>query len=256
MKIFLFIIILFGLLLGYQQLLQSVESFETMEEVLPKVYICLTTIPERLTSEHFQNVITSLLQQTYPFHQIMLNIPYVFQKTGEKYPSIPSWVENHSKITVNRCQDDGPSTKLLGSFNQISSDDVIVIVDDDIIYREECVSKLMKEWQNHSNSVISHAVSKRAKFVEVMGFGGYLFQKKLLEGIGRYYHPKSCYKVDDTWISVFLYNHHIPVVKTKGNVWEVSAYRDKTDEHPKWEELCNDKEKNKIIDQCIQEVIQ
>lgn len=256
MKIFLCVFMIV-MLLSLWWSMKQVESFidSTPETPSPLIHICLTTIPERLTSEHFQNVISSLLKQTYSFHRIILNIPYVFEKTGERYPQVPSWLENHSKIYVNRCEDAGPSTKLLGSFEEIPMEDIIMIVDDDIIYREECLAKLMEEWNKHPTSVISHCVSKRDNFLEVMGFGGYLFQKKLLKGIERYYHPKVCYKVDDTWISVYLYNHNIPVVKTKGEVWDISAYRDKTDEHPKWDELCNDKKKNKIIQQCIQAVI-
>lgn len=255
--LFLLLLVVVGVILVVTKRNLFRESFQNPlpTSIIPhEVHVCLTTIPERLVSTHFQNVIRSLLRQQFPIKRIILNIPHVFQKTGQPYPDIPAWIKKQEKIVINRCDDQGPATKLLGSFELIPEEDVIVIVDDDIIYREECIQRLYQQWQHHPEAVISHAIMNRESFKEVMGFGGYMFQKKVLNGILNYPHPTSCMKVDDTWISAFLSSHHIPVIKTPGRVWSISAYQDKTDQHPKWDELCNDEGKNNIIAQCIQDM--
>lgn len=230
------------------------ESYDEDEEN-KNVYICLTTIPERLVSNHFKNVIESLLHQTIAFNKIILNIPYHFKRTNEPYPDIPEWITTNSKIMVNRCEDKGPATKFLGSWSILDDDAIIMVGDDDIVYKPYTLQQLYETWLQHKQSVISHATKKRFEgYTEIQGFGGYLFQKQLLNGLDTYAMPSICQAVDDTWISSFIYNHHISVIKTEGDIWN-SVDRPKSDEHPKWFELCKDPNKEKIIAQCLVETI-
>lgn len=230
----------------------SKESFVNENEI----YVTITTIPERLVSNHFKKCIGSILNQTKSFNKIVLNIPYVYKRTGERYPEIPDWITREKKIIVNRCDDYGPATKLLGGWKVIPEDALILIADDDIIYRENALYLLYREWLQNKNSVVGHSVKERFKgFKEVLGYASNLFPKKLLTGIDTYPMPKSCVCVDDTWISSYLYKKHINVVKIQGSPWENAVDGDETDTHPKWFELTNDKEKKNKIISCIKDTV-
>ena len=80
--------------------------------------VTMTTLPERIISNHFKKVINSLLNQSLKPKYIILNIPYLYK--NKKY-IIPNWITKNRNIKINRCEDKGPATKFLGSLNLIPS---------------------------------------------------------------------------------------------------------------------------------------
>lgn len=115
------------------------------------IVITLTTIPGRLNSVYNYNMkycIESLLNQTYTGeYQIHINIPNIYNKTGEKY-SIPKWLKQirDPRLKIYRTKDYGSITKLIPTLRRTKGDDrsIIIVVDDDIVYHPELITEHIK----------------------------------------------------------------------------------------------------------------
>jgi len=115
-----------------------------------KVILTLTTIPERLSFDHdlgLKRVIYSLINLKYNNYEIHFNIPKVNKRTGEEYV-IPEWlkfINGREKLRIFRTEDYGPSTKLLPTLNRIDDpNQLIIIVDDDLIYESRLIESHLK----------------------------------------------------------------------------------------------------------------
>lgn len=100
-----------------------------------KVVFSFTTSPTRI--KKCGTMIRSILYQTVRPDLILLNIPEVFERTGEYY-EIPD--EVNELVTVNICEHDyGPGTKIVPTItylreNEWDEDTMIIYGDDDIRY--------------------------------------------------------------------------------------------------------------------------
>jgi len=108
--------------------------------------ITLTTIPTRLQSKYGYDIkycLDSLLEQNHEDYEVHLNIPYIFKRTGEEY-IIPDWMENYTnndKFNLFRTEDYGSATKLIPTLERTEDEDIIVVVDDDIVYHPEMLNE-------------------------------------------------------------------------------------------------------------------
>ena len=130
------------------------------------IVVTLTTIPTRLVNEYHgdQGMISSiksLINQTYSDYKIYLNIPKVFKLTGEEY-IIPEWLLNlantEDKLELyTGLEDLGPSTKLIPTIRRITNpEDLIIVVDDDVVYHPEMVKEHVKNQSNFSEAVVGY----------------------------------------------------------------------------------------------------
>ena len=171
-----------------------------------KVYASFTSIPPRLNNT--ENVIKSLLNQTYPIKKIIFNIPIgTFKRTGEEY-FVPEYLEKYKdKVEVVRCKEYGPGTKLLGGLDRIPYDSFIYVIDDDLTYPknhlERLVSHLDDDTDVVSNTLCSDFIMDRRG---VCGYSGFIVDRTILDNIYDFFDtlPKECYTVDDVWISEYL----------------------------------------------------
>ena len=87
-----------------------------------KFCITLTTIPSRLNTIH--KTIESIQRQTLKPNKIFLNIPYEYYRfpgitiSNEKLINLES-----DLVEINRCEDFGPATKIMGSLNKVKDFD-------------------------------------------------------------------------------------------------------------------------------------
>ena len=134
--------------------------------------VSLTSSPSRLP--HIEPVLQSLLAQTVKPKAIYLNLPDVFERTGESY-TIPSWFSNYTdRVILNRCGKDlGPITKLVPALSRIDlSEDVwIVTADDDIA----AIPYTLETYQRIVETTMS--TEKRA-----IGLGGTFFNRTKMYG--------------------------------------------------------------------------
>tara|TARA_Y100000389_G_scaffold66272_1_gene62373 strand:- start:2911 stop:3756 length:846 start_codon:yes stop_codon:yes gene_type:complete len=216
-------------------------------------YITFTTIPSRVSnpwfSKNLRNTISQLGNET-----IILNVPDESHK-GEKY-LIPKTVTNlqGSNFKINKCGKDlGPITKLIPTLELqfIPDDAVIIVIDDDIKYRNLTFKRLTKSVLTHPDGVSSMCDD------QVEGFKGFAFKKSIMKGITQLVIPNKCKRIDDDVIQKFIKYHKIPiyVVEYPGmasdstNGFKICSTHDTTI-HPKWEELRDDN-RDKIREQCI-----
>ncbi|CEL99795.1 unnamed protein product [Vitrella brassicaformis CCMP3155] len=106
------------------------------------VYIALTTIPSRLSE--LKTYLVQLEKQTYPIHEVLLSVPYVFKRTGEPYPDpLPAYLTDGTlrRTRVIRGEDYGPATKFLMPLKEAQLDDksALVVLDDDLTYSRHLV---------------------------------------------------------------------------------------------------------------------
>jgi hypothetical protein len=113
-----------------------------------RVVVSLTTLPDRL--QYINRTIKSVLNQTTQPDRVYLNVPYKTLK-GKAYDSNVLRIiseEYADKLTINRCVDMGPITKLIPTLElELSDKTIIITVDDDIEYSPTFVEGLLK---NHS----------------------------------------------------------------------------------------------------------
>lgn len=128
------------------------------------VVVTLTTIPSRLNSEYtvdIKHCLDSLLNQTYKDYEVHLNIPEIFKYTGEKY-YIPEWLikleKSNPKFKVfKNLEDLGPVTKLFYTVKRIDNPNhIIIVVDDDLVYRDTLVEEQVKNQQKYIDAVVGY----------------------------------------------------------------------------------------------------
>jgi hypothetical protein len=188
----------------------------------------MTTSPKRIV--HIEPLLSCITNQTIKPKQIILNLPYVFKRTNTEFDKIPDFIENNPLVRINRCEDIGPSTKILPTATLFSDPETIIIsVDDDIEYRSNFIETLLKYSKKHPDAVITgqsfmripppdDVVDKTAIYAEMVeGYSAVLYKKKFLdfiriEDLVKY--PKFCYMADDFILSNFLRKHGIPIIVT------------------------------------------
>ncbi|KAI9019647.1 hypothetical protein DFJ74DRAFT_673921 [Hyaloraphidium curvatum] len=195
----------------------------------PRVVISLTTVPPRVL--HIRSTLDTLVNQTMKPDMIYLQMP----KSSERFKDgywIPRWLRK-LPITVNRCDDRGPATKLLGVLPLESDPDTLIILaDDDMIYPPDMVSDLVSRFLGagsrtavgYAGQVIemdngrlrvqtAQSVYHSSAGVDVLeAFRGVVYRRgwfdASLERI-----PDECLRTDDIWIAAHLARKGIPRVK-------------------------------------------
>ena len=181
-----------------------------------KVYVSFTTIPSRI--DKIKNVLDSLRTQTYKIDQVVLNIPYYSNRFKKSY-ELPDFLSDYNDILIiNRCEDYGPGTKLLGILDYIydySSNDVIIIIDDDRVIESTLVESLVNEHIQYPDKVIANYGSNQELPVKIpWGAGGILIPVKLLDKykLLKYFkqHENNCRYVDDVFFYKYftMYNNY------------------------------------------------
>ncbi len=107
-----------------------------------RVVVSLTTIPSRLPQ--LRQILQSLRRQTRKPDAIYLNLPFHFRhRTLGSLPQTPSFLDAFPEVTVLRCEDFGPATKLLPVLKrETSPETLLVTADDDTVYPPEWLHHL------------------------------------------------------------------------------------------------------------------
>lgn len=119
-----------------------------------KVVVSLTTIPSRANFLH--KTIDSLLAQTHKPDSIELNIPETYKKRSFGSMDLSLLPK---AVSVFRCEDFGPATKLLPTLARYSGQNVCIIYcDDDRLYDKNLIKRLLKCHENSPRSAIADEV--------------------------------------------------------------------------------------------------
>lgn len=207
-----------------------------METKLP-IIASLTTTPERI--HKLYKTLKSIARQSTPPTRIVVNIPYIFEKTGEVY-SIPRFFEEFPTIYVNWVKKDyGPVTKLLPVLSLIEGDAYIWLVDDDQEYLRGEISYMVERAEsNKIDTVYSLAglnmINGTPIFSHSKGpidifeaYSGVLLKKSMFSDdfydyIDKCISNPSCKISDDMFVSMYLQSKGYPIEKIGSftvNLW-------------------------------------
>lgn len=169
--------------------------------------ISLTSIPSRFST--INKTIDSLSNQTKKANKIFLNIPYNYQRYPNQNCDITEINDSYDNLEIIRCDDFGPGTKLLGSFNKILKYDFVILVDDDHIYNNEMFNFFYEKGLQNLNKAYSFCVYNIEDCKVGQGADGFMINTNFLQNILKFYlknvknNPKLFFN-DDLWISIFI----------------------------------------------------
>ena len=115
--------------------------------------VSLTTIPPRYST--LKKTLDSLQKQNKYPDQIFLNIPNHFKRFSNFEFNFNELTTKYKNLKINRCEDFGPGTKLLGSLNEILSYDFVILIDDDHIYKNEMLEIFYNQALKNSNDSLA-----------------------------------------------------------------------------------------------------
>jgi len=172
------------------------------------IYISISTIPQRL--KNLNQSVESLLKQTRKPDKIFINIPYNYKRFNEtiRDNQIPKF--DNSLVEITRCEDCGPGTKLLGSLNKFEKNSLVILADDDHVYKDYMIEKFFYFYSKAPNNAYSFYVHPLGNFGIGQGADGFAINTNHLTGIKIFYDKvvrdyKELFLYDDLWISYFLY---------------------------------------------------
>lgn len=126
------------------------------------IYLSLTTVPQRLTNWEVAKInLDSLLnQKTNKDYKVILNIPFHYKNRDIEYTLPQELIEYESKnnkLVINRVKEDyGPIVKLTGILEYTSNpEDILIVLDDDLVYHEEMLEYQIKKMQEHPKDIIT-----------------------------------------------------------------------------------------------------
>ena len=143
-------------------------------------------------------------------HKIFINIPHKYERFKEVISDkqIPKF--NNNIVEITRCEDYGPGTKLLGSLPKIDKNSLLILADDDHIYKDYMIEKFEYFYSKAPNNAYSFYVYPIKNFPVGQGADGFAINTNHLDGIKNFYDKivkdyKELFLNDDLWISYYLY---------------------------------------------------
>ena len=172
------------------------------------IYVSLTTIPQRI--KNLNKSVISLLRQTQKPDKIFINIPKQYKRFKETINNneIPKF--DKVNVEVTRCEDYGPGTKLLGSLKKIKKDSLIILVDDDHVYKNYMIEKFNYFYKKAPENAYSFYVHPLKNFGVGQGADGFAINTNSLVGVEKFYDEvvktnRDLFIHDDLWTSFFLF---------------------------------------------------
>jgi len=219
--------------------IKEVQDLLENVEINRRIVVSLTTSPERI--KYIDEILKNIEEQTVKPDVIYLNIPYYFKRTCEKYDEtkLEEIKKNHPLVIINRLEDVGPITKLIGGLDkEINPSTLFIIIDDDEKYENVLIEKLVKQFLLNPKVALCNDVNKYApvKNVDIPGvYAGFIFSRDMIKDniydfIKSTNLYKHCYNSDDLIIGLYFKSQDIkiqqPVIITDNNELEYGNSND------------------------------
>lgn len=168
-----------------------------MEENI-SVYISMTTIPSRF--KFLVETVEKLLCQTMKPQKIIINIPKKYRRFPNIEYNIPQELLDNHDVIVNIIDEDyGPITKILPALSIVqNSDDLIVIVDDDVEYPNNLIEELYRNSKDRSFECVVglSGLNILRKGMDIIRTKRHLKKIKILEGFAGVMFVRGMFKDD------------------------------------------------------------
>lgn len=214
-----------------------------------RIIISLTTIPSRI--DYVPYILGSMLRQTVKPDMIILNLGEELFSNITVPPSINKF--ESAGITIRYVPDLKPHTKYYYTMQDYPND-IIITVDDDLIYPRDFIEKLYQSYLNHPHAISCY----RAHMMRFNEQGNLLPYNEWIEeysesnkpsmrlfatGVGGILYPPHCMhrellnkdallslspKADDVWLKMMQVLNNCPVVVIKHLNQYVEVARSKT----------------------------
>lgn len=201
------------------------KEYISIDTNLP-VYITMTTIPSRMSNTI--KLIKHFLAHVTGIEKFILNVPYQYNRWPEYKVSLSLDEITDPRFTLNRTEDYGPLTKLLGSINLIPNDSITVICDD-MCYKLRAFKDIAEMQDKHRNKSFSFfvypyknntgdksvMVPQGADLISsytqnLNNFPDWFNQFKQFHKVEHYYN-NECFFVDDQVLGWYFQSHGIPM---------------------------------------------
>jgi hypothetical protein len=205
-----------------------------------KVYVSLTSISERIDTVH--ETVKSVLAQTAPIHKLYIflsSTPFLLdkgisQKRLQETSLYKLYLEN-DKIQIVFVPNTGPYRKLIPflSMGILESEDVVITIDDDQVYKPACIQQLLTSAALHKNAIISNMGCKLNVSIPysqyfnnnvcipplldfknlAIGYAGVLYRPHFFvkENYNLSTLSESELKTDDLYYKLVTHRRHVPV---------------------------------------------
>tara|TARA_B110000977_G_C10906291_1_gene427366 strand:- start:62 stop:814 length:753 start_codon:yes stop_codon:yes gene_type:complete len=169
--------------------------------------VSLTSIPPRFSS--LEKTIRSINSQIKKPSKIFLNIPLKYKRYPDSKYNISQLEKIFENLTIIRCKDYGPGTKLLGSLEYLMDYDYVVLIDDDHIYNKDMLNIFNKEALKNLDRAYSFCVYNVEDCKVGQGADGFMINTNFLKEILEFFNEfvlnnKKLFFNDDLWISIYL----------------------------------------------------
>ena len=181
------------------------------------VILSFTTIPERI--ENTIKIVKDILNNVDGFDYLVVNVPKnyktPFWNVSDKQLEELNTIRDR-RLIINRTNDYGPLTKLMGTLDYFPIKDAIVIIFDDNFYHHEAF-KIIAEKQDEdtSSSFTYYKYNYNNKIDVAQGVDMISFWMLNLQNFKKVHqrikHNKYCFYVDDLVISHYLKEQGIPI---------------------------------------------
>lgn len=176
---------------------------------MSKINVSLTTIPSRI--ENINQCLDSLINQTVQPDCIYLNIPWKYHRFDEQISikQINNLRDRFGSILkIIRCNDYGPGTKLMGSYKLLEPNSLIILVDDDLIYKNYMIETINNNFLRDSKKSYCFYTYKFNNITIGCGCDGFALNTNFLYKLDSFYNyimnDKYLFFHDDFWISFYL----------------------------------------------------
>ena len=126
---------------------------ENASPAMVDVIISLTSIPSRLSTLHL--TIKSLLNQGVSFEKIIL---WLHEDLEDKLPPALDKLQGN-RFEIRYCDTTEPHRKLVETL-KLYPDRIIVTCDDDVIYPDDWLFRLLESWRHTPDEIVAHRCRK------------------------------------------------------------------------------------------------
>ena len=171
--------------------------------------VSFTSIPTRI--DNIKKTIDSINNQSLKANKIFLNLPYEFKRFSDyKFNREQIMKIGNYNVEVNRSEDYGPATKLMGSISKIKNEyDCVILIDDDHIYHKNTFEILVENFKKEKGNY-SYYLNKIFNIRNGQCSDGFLMNVDLLDNIEIFYKKYvknniNMFLDDDLWFAIYLY---------------------------------------------------
>ncbi len=214
--------ILYYLIVQEEKFTISSNQTISKETINRKIVVSLTTSPLRI--QNIDKILKQIENQTLLPDVIYLNIPHYFKRNCDKYDEtiLKNIEQNHPLVKINRVDDMGPITKLVGALKlEINPSTLFIIIDDDEGYENTLIEKLVEQFIKNPKVALCNDVGKYVSMpdADTPGvYAGFIFSREMIEDdiyqfIEKTNLYKHCYNSDDYIIGKYFNSKNIRIIQ-------------------------------------------